>query len=98
MAWNADWPTNVFGSWLRTPVATIVPYAIAIALKFWLLSDYSITPAYAIHDDYLFVRQALSILEGRWLGPFDFLTLSKGPFFSMWLAAMHLLSLPYIAA
>jgi hypothetical protein len=73
-------------------------YAIAIAFKLWLISDYSITAGYAPHDDYLFVRLALSILDRKWLGPFDHLTLAKGPFFSIWLAAMNLLSLPYVVA
>ena len=79
-------------------VRSVLPFGVAVILKLWLLSDYSITPIYAAHDDYLFVRQALSILDGKWLGPFDFLTLSKGPFFAMWLALMHLMSLPYILA
>ncbi len=39
------------------------------------------------HDDFLFVRQAASILDGHWLGAFDRLTLAKGPFFPLFLAA-----------
>jgi hypothetical protein len=95
---NPDPPRPAIGSWLGTPVGTLLVYAIAIAFKLWLISDYSITAGYAPHDDYLFVRQALSVLEWNWLGPLNHLTLGKGPFFPMWLAAMHLLSLPYILA
>jgi hypothetical protein len=75
-----------------------LPYAAAIVVKLWLISGFSITAIYAPHDDYLFVRQALSILDGKWLGPFYHLTLAKGPFFSIWLAAMNMLALPYALA
>ena len=85
-------------SWLASPLGGLVPCAIAILLKLWLISDFQVMPIYAPYDDFRFVRQALSILEWKWLGPFDHLTLAKGPFFPMWLAAMHLLSLPYILA
>lgn len=73
-------------------------YAVAIVVKLWLISGFPITAIYAPHDDYLFVRQALSLLGGKWLGPFYHLTLAKGPFFPIWLAAMNLLALPYAIA
>jgi len=77
---------------------SLVPYALAVLIKLWLIADSPITPGYAPHDDTLFIRQALALLDGKWLGSFDHLTLSKGPFFAIWLAAMHVLSLPYVAA
>ena len=43
------------------------------------------------HDDFLFMGQAASILDGHWLGPFGRLTLSKGPFFPIFLAACAIL-------
>ncbi len=43
------------------------------------------------HDDFLFMGQAASILDGHWLGPFGRLTLSKGPFFPTFLAACAIL-------
>ena len=47
----------------------------------------------ANHDDALFWGQAGSILHGDWLGPYNNLTLSKGPGFSFVLAANHLVGL-----
>ena len=46
------------------------------------------------HDDFLFVSEAASILDGHWLGPFGRLTLSKGPFFPLFLAGGAALHVP----
>jgi len=45
-------------------------------------------------DEGLFVNLALNILNGQWLGPYNDMTLSKGPFFPLFLAANFLLGLP----
>ena len=49
-------------------------------------------------DDELMFRAAESITAGQWLGPYDYLTLSKNMFFAVWLALIHALRLPYLAA
>lgn len=49
-------------------------------------------------DDELMFRAAQSISAGQWLGPYDWLTLSKHMFFAVWLSACHALRLPYLAA
>jgi hypothetical protein len=49
-------------------------------------------------DDALFTKLASSILDGEWLGPYDFLTLSKGPGFPIFLAAAYKLHLPLMLA
>lgn len=65
----------------------------------WLLLDF---PVVAIgkspHDDALFVRQAASLVSLDWLGDYDNLTLAKGPFFPLFMAAGFLLGLPLILA
>lgn len=40
-------------------------------------------------DDVLFLRSAGSIANGDWLGPYDSLTLSKGPAYPVFIALMH---------
>ncbi len=45
-------------------------------------------------DDLLFVREATSLSSGHWLGPLDYLTLSKGPSYPAFVAMTHVLSLP----
>ena len=46
------------------------------------------------YDDSLFIRQATSLSQGRWLGAFDDLTLSKGPAYPVFIATMHTLHVP----
>ncbi len=49
-------------------------------------------------DAGLFVRLANNIHRGEWLGPYDNLTLAKGPFYSMFLAATGSLGLRFLLA
>jgi len=48
----------------------------------------------AVHDDQLFLKLAHHIVQGEWLGPYDELTLAKGPIYSLFIAANHLAGLP----
>ncbi len=50
------------------------------------------------HDDALFLQLGRWLLHGRWLGPYDRLTLAKGPFYPMWIAATAALHVPLLAA
>jgi len=69
--------------------------AAATGLYLWLKSLVPLVAASgAVYDDALFVRLADNILQGRWLGHYDELTLSKGPFFSLWIAAASRLKMP----
>lgn len=63
--------------------------------KLWLLRGQWI---YAIgnakHDDRLFLELTAHILQGEWLGPYDQLTLAKGPLYSLFIAGTFLAGLP----
>jgi len=48
----------------------------------------------ASYDDLLFIRHALSLIEGHWLGPYGDLTLAKGPGYPFFLAMGFELGLP----
>jgi hypothetical protein len=74
----------------RTRTAIVVVSAIGlVALKGWLAADIPLSVyGSAAHDDALFVTQADSIMHGRWLGDFNEITLSKGPVYSLFLAAV----------
>ncbi len=52
----------------------------------------------AIHDDALFLKLAEHLLHGRWLGPYDQLTLAKGPAFPVWVALVFQTGLPLFLA
>jgi hypothetical protein len=45
------------------------------------------------YDDQLFARQAAAILNREWLGPYDHLTLAKGPGYPLFIALSHRLHL-----
>ncbi len=45
-------------------------------------------------DDALFIRLAKSLIQGQWLGPYDNLTLAKGMFYPLFIAANALIGLP----
>jgi len=74
----------------------IIP-GIGVLVRLWLTES---QPLFAIgnamHDDRLFLTLAKNILDGNWLGPFDSLTLIKGPFFSIWVALAHILGIPLL--
>jgi hypothetical protein len=65
------------------------------ALYLWLVSGQKLIAfGSALHDDELFLSLGRSIASGDWLGPFGNLTLAKGPFYSMWIAAVFVLGVP----
>ncbi len=47
-------------------------------------------------DDGLMYEAALSLVNGQWLGDYDYLTLSKHMGFAFWEAALHLLTVPIL--
>lgn len=56
-----------------------------------------VEPEGAVLDDMLAYNTAVNIANGEWLGPYNYLTLSKHSFFSLWLAVLHWLGVPYLA-
>ena len=68
---------------------------IIAAISLWIRSAYPLTamPVYK-HDDQLFVRLAHYLSAGQWLGPYDNLTLAKGMFYAMFIAATFWLAIP----
>ena len=64
-------------------------------VKLWLVRGqavYAIGPA--DHDDRLFLQLAEHLTRGEWLGPYNQLTLAKGPFYSCWIAGVSWLGWP----
>ncbi len=55
-----------------------------------------ITPQGAPIDDELMYDMARSLVSGNWLGEYNWLTLSKYPLFSFWVAFLHLTGIPYL--
>ena len=72
--------------------------AIALTLvRVWLVAAQQVDAlGVNVHDDALYTRLANEILHGRWLGDYDRLTLAKGPFYPMWIAASFKMGLPLL--
>lgn len=65
------------------------------AAKLWLVAGqriFAIGPSF--HDDRLFLELAGHIMSGQWLGPYNQMTLAKGPMYSFFIAAVFKLGLP----
>ncbi len=71
----------------RRPLLVVLAITPLVALKVVIARDIPFQfLGDAGHDDALFIKQAAAIMDGQWLGPFNSLTLSKGPFYPIFLA------------
>lgn len=78
-------------SWIVIVVAT--------AIKLWLVACRTLDAiGWADHDDHWFLRKAISILDGRWLGPYNNMTLIKGAAYPLWIALVSWLGIPLLFA
>jgi hypothetical protein len=83
-------PSRVGAAWIG---ATIFVSAISV----WLRSQIplsTVSPRAGRFDDSLMIRGAGHLERGQWLGPFDSLTLSKGPSYPMFIALSDKLGIP----
>ncbi len=83
--------------WANIPRWFLVWICVFALLKLWLVSDLSVVAiGTAGHDDRLFLNLAVNLLRGEWLGSYNVLTLAKGPFYSMWIAALFVAGFPLL--
>ncbi len=69
---------------------------IIIIARLWLVEAQDFLATYTPHDDYLFVKLAKHLLSGTWLGPYDQVTLVKGPVYPLFIAIGNLLGMPLL--
>lgn len=67
-----------------------------VAVKLWLVEAIDLLATYTPHDDYLFIKLAQHILSGNWLGPYDQVTLVKGPVYPLFIAVAHHTGMPLL--
>ena len=76
---------------LATALVVVLATAISVWLRLrgraWLIAD-------MVYDDALFTRSAGQLVQGNWLGPYDMLTLSKGPTYPLFIAGAYELHVP----
>ncbi len=72
-------------------------FLLVIAFRLWLSAGQTIAAnGDSGYDDRLFLTLAQNLLESGWLGRFNHLTLIKGPFYPVWVAAVFLLGVPLL--
>jgi hypothetical protein len=81
-----------FKFWLKSHYLIIILASISFSFRYALPGDGGgNSPA----DDLLAVRQANSLINGDWLGPWSYLTNSKPPGMAFYLALVHFIPIPY---
>ncbi|HXE10811.1 MAG TPA: hypothetical protein VN633_01740 [Bryobacteraceae bacterium] len=88
-------PKEIANDKVRWPLIVLIVAGLSATAYLWIFIHVplSLLPVGA-HDDGMFITHAYSIAVGDWLGPFNQLTLLKGPGFSIFLAAGALLGIP----
>ncbi len=69
---------------------------VLIIARLWLVEAQDFLATYTPHDDYLFVRLAQHLLSGAWFGPYNHLTLVKGPVYPLFIAVAHHTGMPLL--
>jgi hypothetical protein len=72
--------------WLVVVAVTLVSSLLRVRSPMWLVD--------APNDDGLFTRLAGHLIDGEWLGPYNELTLAKGPGYPLFIAAAYQLHVP----
>jgi len=87
------------GSSPRSSRATFAAGLVLVLLKLWVSSNQVMTAiGPAGHDDHLYLNMAKGLVSGKWLGTYNHMTLAKGPFYSIWIAASFGLGVPLLLA
>ena len=74
----------------------IVIFLFIVLIRLWLVDTFQLMATDTPHDDYLFIKTAGHILNGEWLGPYNHLTLIKGPVYPLFIAFSYLLGIPLL--
>jgi hypothetical protein len=67
---------------------------VAVVVKLWLTAPIEINPYFSPNDGSNFLEHAKAVLLGQWFGPYDDLTLIKGPGMPLYLAAIRQFGIP----
>lgn len=73
-------------------------FLLAVAIfKLWLVSGQMVQALpHAAHDDFLFIENARNVADGRWLGSYTSIRLTKGAGYPLWVAVNSWLHAPVL--
>ncbi|MBQ3008842.1 MAG: hypothetical protein IJD80_04550, partial [Oscillospiraceae bacterium] len=80
----------------KSAAVTIALLAVLAKLALSFTQFATVYPPLAPIDDNLMTQAAMSIVQGNWLGDYNYLTISKHAFFAAWLAFLHITKIPYL--
>jgi hypothetical protein len=63
-------------------------------LKLWIVQPDEVVARLAPHDQLRYVEMAAALIDGRWLGAYDHMTLIREPGYAVWIAAVSALGVP----
>ncbi len=89
---------DVCGDIFSSPAFFWGVVSLLVVFRCFLTSDLAVDVLYAPDDDGLYVSRAFHFLTGEALGDYDARLLVKLPGFSIWLAAVRMLGIPYLLA
>src|SRR5512139_2354819 len=78
--------------WLWLSIVTLS------SIKIWIARGQTLHAIDGGHDDRLFLNIADSLAHGKWLGDYSNLTLAKGMFYPLFLAATYRIGVPLLLA
>ncbi|MBI1849845.1 MAG: hypothetical protein HYR85_05825 [Planctomycetes bacterium] len=83
--------------WPRIRVGTLLLLAgvvTCVGLKLWLVATYEMVARASSLDQLRFAQMASALIDGRWLGDYDYLTLIRQPVFPLWIWLAHESGIP----
>jgi hypothetical protein len=78
----------------------VIPYLLLFfsvllsLVKLWLVSGQEFYAATSLDDDLMFLANAKFLLKAEWLGPYSQWTMTKGPFYPLWIAVTTVSGIP----
>ena len=81
----------------KIPYWVYVIFVVLALIKLWLVQGQTVNAwGNATHDDRLYLQLANWLLQGKWLGPYDNMTLVIGPFYPFWIGFSFILGVPLL--
>jgi len=78
----------------KTSILLVIVFITTIIIRVWLITGIPKQYLYGPHDDLYFAKMAHYLIHGQWMGPYNQMTLIKGPFYGFFLVFSFLTGLP----
>jgi hypothetical protein len=76
------------------PYILAIVMVVTILIRIWLINGIPKQLIYGPHDDLYYAKMAHYLINGEWMGPYNQMTLIKGPFYGFFLVFSFLSGMP----